>query len=114
MKKVGEFIRAKRKFYGLTTRGLEKKAGVSFNSISRIERSLQIPSLDVLHRLLKALSTSWIEFTSATGYAEPLDPLLEKIIQVTSQLSPDKQRDLLRSLEEIEHLKTPSKTRKAR
>lgn len=113
MQTVGQFLKAKRKYLGFSVRVLGKKADVSFTYISELERGTKKPTLDVLSRLLKALNVSWLEFTSATGYAEPLEPRTEKMLQVFSQLTPEQQAEVLRELEEAKPLK-PGKAKKAR
>ena len=55
MKKVGEDIKARRKILHITQRTLAELAGVSINTLTKIERGEANPSQDVLEKILDTL-----------------------------------------------------------
>ena len=54
-KHVGEVIRNQRKSLGITQPHLAELAGISTNTLYKIERGQANPTLDVLHKLLEVL-----------------------------------------------------------
>lgn len=61
---AGERLRALREVYGLSQRGLAKKAGVTNGMISMIEQNRNSPSLSTLKKILDAIPISFAEFFS--------------------------------------------------
>jgi transcriptional regulator with XRE-family HTH domain len=68
MKKVGEFIKARRLSKGLSMNALAKKAGVAQTTVAYLESGKHDPSFGILRRILKALSVSWPDFLEAIGF----------------------------------------------
>ena len=54
MKKLGEFMREKRKAMGLSLRDASKLSGVSHTHIRDIEEERSIPSFEMVMKFLKA------------------------------------------------------------
>ncbi len=54
-KQVGDFIRNRRKELGITQPHLAEIAGVSVNTLYKLERGQANPSLDVLNKLAEVL-----------------------------------------------------------
>lgn len=59
---VGEQLRSIREMYGLSQRGLAKKAGVTNGIISMIEQDRNSPSLATLKKILDAIPMSFSDF----------------------------------------------------
>jgi len=72
MKKIGEFLKEKRKEKEYSLRGLEKKAGVTNPHIRNIEEGIRKPTFEVLMKLLEALNVEASEFLMETGYMKPI------------------------------------------
>lgn len=52
---IGESIKARRKVLGITQRTLAELAGVGINTLTRIEKGLGNPSLEVLLKIAETL-----------------------------------------------------------
>jgi transcriptional regulator with XRE-family HTH domain len=61
---VGERLRTLREMYGMSQRGLAKKAGVTNGIISMIEKNRNSPSLATLKKILDAIPMPLSEFFS--------------------------------------------------
>jgi SOS-response transcriptional repressor LexA len=72
MKKLGEFLKEKRKERGYSLRDLEKLAGVTNPHIRYVEEEMRKPTFDVLMKLLNALQVEASEFLVETGYMKPI------------------------------------------
>lgn len=55
MKKIGEEIRSRRKLLKIDQKTLSELAGVSINTITKIERGEANPSVNVLKKILDTL-----------------------------------------------------------
>ena len=55
MKEIGEEIRLRRKFLKIDQRTLSELAGVSVNTLTKIERGEANPSVNVLTKILNTL-----------------------------------------------------------
>lgn len=85
---IGQRIAKRRRELGLKQSEVEEKADISYKYLSSIERSLSIPSTEVIMRLALALDTTPDEFLVGTArfdnseewknVAELLKPLNEK------------------------------------
>jgi len=64
---VGEQLRELRRERGETLRAVVKRAGVSAQYLSEIERGIKEPSSEILAALAAALGTSLLELTSAVA-----------------------------------------------
>ena len=62
---IGKRIARRRKELGLKQSEVEEKADLSYKYLSNIERSVSIPSLEVIMRLAAALDTTPDEFLVA-------------------------------------------------
>lgn len=71
MKKIGEFLKAKRKEKEFSLRDLEKIAGVTNPHIRNIEEEIRKPTFAVLMKLIDALNVEPQEFLIETGYMRP-------------------------------------------
>jgi SOS-response transcriptional repressor LexA len=74
MKKLGEFLKEKRKERGYSLRDLEKLAGVTNPHIRYIEEGIRRPTFEVLMKLLNGLNVEASEFMIETGYMKPITP----------------------------------------
>ena len=63
---IGKRIARRRKELGLKQSEVEEKADLSYKYLSNIERSVSIPSLEVIMRLAAALDTTPDEFLVGT------------------------------------------------
>ena len=63
---IGKRIARRRKEVGLKESEVEEKADLSYKYLSNIERSVSIPSLEVIMRLAAALDTTPDEFLVGT------------------------------------------------
>jgi len=52
---IGKSIRDSREERGLTLRDLEARSGVAFQTISKYERGVRVPSLGSIERIAKGL-----------------------------------------------------------
>lgn len=86
-KEIGKRIARRRKELGLKQSEVEEKADLGYKYLSNIERSISIPSVEVIMRLANALDTTPDEFLIGTcsyeneewkTIAELLRPLNEK------------------------------------
>ena len=64
---IGKRIARRRKELGLKQSEVEEKADLSYKYLSNIERSVSIPSLEVIMRLAAALDTTPDEFLVGTA-----------------------------------------------
>lgn len=55
MNEIGKAIKARRKMLNITQRTLSELAGVSINTLTKIERGEGNPSLDVLEKVMETL-----------------------------------------------------------
>lgn len=67
---LGRAIRALRKDRGLTIEDLAHDAGITFPSLSRIEKSEANPAWTTVERLAEALGVSLVELSAAIERAE--------------------------------------------
>lgn len=65
-KEIGRRIARRRKQLGLKQSEVEEKAELSYKYLSNIERSISIPSIEVIMRLAIALDTTPDEFLIGT------------------------------------------------
>ena len=72
MKKLGQFIKEKRKEKGYSLRDLEKRAGVTHPHIRYIEEEIRKPTFEVVMKLLNALNVEASDFLMETGYMKPI------------------------------------------
>ena len=63
---IGKRIARRRKELGLKQSEVEEKADISYKYLSNIERSISIPSVEVIMRLALALDTTPDEFLVGT------------------------------------------------
>ena len=63
---IGKRIARRRKELGLKQSEVEEKADLGYNYLSNIERSISIPSVEVIMRLAVALDTTPDEFLIGT------------------------------------------------
>ena len=63
---IGKRIARRRKELGLKQSEVEEKADISYKYLSNIERSISIPSVEVIMRLAVALDTTPDEFLIGT------------------------------------------------
>lgn len=69
---VGEYLRKSREQAKLSLRDLENLSGVSFAHIRRIEQGENIPSVDVLQKLVEPLKLNIDELLAKFGIKLPL------------------------------------------
>ena len=72
--KMGRYLQKKRQAVGYSVRQLGDKAGVCYTYISKLELGQRKPTIDKLHRILKALGVPWVDFLEATGYIKKPRP----------------------------------------
>ena len=65
-KEIGKRIARRRKELGLKQSEVEEKADLGYKYLSNIERSISIPSVEVIMRLASALDTTPDEFLIGT------------------------------------------------
>ena len=75
---IGKRIARRRKALGLKQSEVEEKAGLGQKYLSNIERSISIPSIEVIMKLAYVLNTTPDEFLIGTLSAELLRPLNSK------------------------------------
>jgi transcriptional regulator with XRE-family HTH domain len=75
---IGERIATRRKARGLTQEELAAKAHISGKHLSEVERAESGPSLEMVHRLAKALGTTMPELTAE----EPETQLREELLNL--------------------------------
>lgn len=71
MKKLGQFLKEKRKGKGYSLRDLEKRTGVTHPHIRYIEEGIRKPTFEVVMKMLGALNVEGGEFLLETGYMKP-------------------------------------------
>ena len=106
---IGNSVRAHRKLAGMTQAQLADRAGLAFETISRVEGGREPPSLRTLLALANALDASLDTLMGRDGHtafagrfpgghsmrvAERSDVDLERLIQAASQLEPEALRYL--------------------
>ena len=67
-KEIGKRIARRRKELGLKQSEVEERADLSQKYLSNIERSISIPSIEVIMRLAAALDTTHYEFLVGTQH----------------------------------------------
>lgn len=109
MKRIGEFVREKRKEKGLSIRKVCERSGVSTAEISRIETGIRPTStIQILEKIVNALGVGFDEFLRETGYIND-DPAMRLVEEEVSKFPDLKicEETKLRLAEVIrEHLRT--------
>lgn len=109
-KKIGEFLRGKRKEKGYSMQRLSQLSGISTSEISRIETGVRPTStIQTLEKLTTALGVTLDELLREAGYVSDSDPamrLVEEEISKFPNLRISKETKL--KLAEVirEHLRT--------
>lgn len=85
--KIGIQLKALRKAKGFTTQELADMVNVSQSYISRFENNRAIPDIDMLERILNALSSDLSTFFSSDLQDVPID--LIQLIDTVKTLSPE-------------------------
>ncbi len=86
-KEIGRRIARRRKELGLKQFEVEERADLSQKYLSNIERSISIPSIEVIMRLAAALDTTPDEFLVGTLHQEP-DEEWKNISELLRNMSP--------------------------
>ncbi len=86
-KEIGRRIARRRKELGLKQFEVEERADLSQKYLSNIERSISIPSIEVIMRLAAALDTTPDEFLVGTLHQEP-DEKWKNISELLRNMSP--------------------------
>ena len=101
--KIGDRIKAAREKAKWSQSRLAKEAGIQPSTVSQIESGeRQKPSIDVLEKIAKALSTTVNQLLGQTEEAELIDLLQDEEIQVFfrnyKDLSPETKKNLLNQI----------------
>ena len=86
-KEIGRRIARRRKELGLKQFEVEERADLSQKYLSNIERSISIPSIEVIMRLAAALDTTPDEFLVGTLHQKP-DEEWKNISELLRNMSP--------------------------
>ena len=86
-KEIGRRIARRRKELGLKQFEVEERADLSQKYLSNIERSISIPSIEVIMRLAAALDTTPDEFLVGTLHQKP-DKEWKNISELLRNMSP--------------------------
>ena len=87
MTAIGKRLAKRRLAAGLSGRALAASAGISANSLSRIERGHQSPTIETLERLADAMTLPIEAFLGEPTPVERLHPKLRAIVdQLVRQL----------------------------
>lgn len=92
---LGQRIRACRRGLGMTQEQLAERAGVSSETVGRLEQAVGSPTLDTVYKVAKALGT--------TGSALIAERASDEIAELVDRLPPHEQeiaRVMLRALSE--------------
>ena len=68
-KKIGQFLSNERKKAELTQKQLAEELNITFQAISRWEKGLSVPSLDILDDLSQIFNVSVDEILKGEGYS---------------------------------------------
>lgn len=93
-KRLGTAIHARRKARGLTQEQLAEALGLSPEWVSRVERGVGLPPLDVLVRIAGALGTSASEIVAAVESAPAGRASVQRLDALAREL-PDDAVDVL-------------------
>jgi len=112
-----EFVRQHRKLRRLTRRQLAFNSQIHPSYVTLFERDGYVPTVQVVHRLAKALNVSLDDCCLAAGYATAsvarvyrqrsrdlsldLEPALRQQLRRMASLNPDRQRGLAKSIKSI-------------
>lgn len=94
---LGHKIKSIRKQQNISMNMLAKRVGIAQSTLSRIESGQQMPTFDVLERIIYGLGLNFAEFFADSTEQEPLPPDIRQIIEVANQLTP-MQRELIVSV----------------
>lgn len=78
--KIGELIRSERESKGISVRALAKEIGVSDSYLSKVERDVKVPSVDLVAKIGKILDMPMIGLHMALLRNEE-DQLFDKILK---------------------------------
>ncbi|MFZ5634684.1 MAG: helix-turn-helix domain-containing protein [Bacillota bacterium] len=92
---IGQKLKSVREQQNISMNALAKRADVSQSTLSRIESGQQMPTFDVLERLITALGLTLVEFFS--DQAPELSPDIRQMLDVAQKLTP-LQRKLVTSV----------------
>lgn len=85
--KLGQFIRDKRKEFGITLRELSKESGISFSHLSKIERGEHMPSKETIETIADSLGIDKYELFLLAGHSTDSD--MEFWRDIFDNLNPD-------------------------
>jgi transcriptional regulator with XRE-family HTH domain len=100
---VGSRLREARKRAGLTQTQLAEAADLALETVSRVERGVQSPTVDNLQTMARVLGTSLATLVGEGGEApiEQLPPEVGRIVHVLREETPEQQRRIRRIVELI-------------
>lgn len=102
---LGEKIKKLRKGKKLTQGELAEKAGISGNHLSRLERGVFQPSIDVVKRLAQALDVNVDGLLSGEDEASPAVSIknkkLAERVRMIDQLEPEDQQAIMRVIDSM-------------
>lgn len=102
---VGSRVREARKRAGLTQTQLAEAADLALETVSRVERGVQSPTVDNLQTMARVLGTSLSALVGEGGdggaKAEQLPPEVGRIVHVLCGEPPEQQRRIRRIVELI-------------
>lgn len=78
--KIGELIRSERESKGISVRALAKEIGVSDSYLSKVERDVKVPSVDLVAKIGKILDMPMIGLHMALLRNEE-DQLFDKVLK---------------------------------
>lgn len=96
---IGKNIQTYREKQHLTQKALGKQCGVSNNTISRIENSVKMPSIELLERIASALHVTVDHLLEGCTVADFHKQPSEELRVLLKNLSEEKQKALLCILE---------------
>lgn len=90
---LGERIRERRRELGLTQESLAERAGVSTETVGRLEQAVGAPTLDTVYKVAKALGT-----TGSALIAERVDDEVSELVGGLPEHEQEIARVMLRAL----------------
>ena len=103
-KLIGHRIRFYRLQAGLTQEALAEKADVHPTYIGQVERGEKNVTLVSLEKILSALHISWSEAFAHVSPSAPSDSVPDMCYELICQMTPERQRHVLRILQEIDEI----------
>ena len=97
---LGERIRQKRKDSHLSQETFAEKAGISFNTVSRIEGGQAAMSVEIFAKLVEVLDTDADELLGRRAKAKENDPV-ETTAASIRRMKPKEQKNVLKTMKAL-------------